>query len=95
MNPTLARFLVRLALLRPDCLRVIVRAAPLRVVAPLLVETSSGGREPVPFLVDSGSSISIISLAQAQCSELPIQGQLLLRRRKSEAGPVRVIVRPW
>jgi hypothetical protein len=72
---------------------VIVKDEPLRILAPLIVETSSGGREPVPFLVDSGSSISIISLAQAQLLQLPIPDRRIRRRRSAESGSVRVMVR--
>jgi hypothetical protein len=93
MSPVLARFLVRLNLLRPDRVRVAVWDAPLRVVAPLLVETSSGERESVPFLIDSGSSISIISLARAQLLQLRIPDQRIRRRRITETGSVSVTVR--
>jgi hypothetical protein len=93
MSRTFARVLVRLGLLRPDRLRLPVWTSPLRIVAPLLVETSSGERESVPFLVDSGSSISIISLTRAQMLQLAIPDQRIRRRRSSEAGSVRVTVR--
>ncbi len=93
MNATLARFLLRLGLLRPDRLRVAISGTPLRIEVFLLVETSNGGRAAVPFLVDSGSSISIISLTRAQLLQLPIPDQRIRRRRSSEAGSVRVMVR--
>jgi hypothetical protein len=93
MSPALARLLVQLGLLRPDRLRVAVKDEPLRVEVSLLIETASGGREEVPFLLDFGSSISIISLARAQQLQLPIPDQRICRRRSAESGSVRVMVR--
>lgn len=90
MSPRWCRLLVRLGLLAPDRLRVPLEEDSLRIGAKLQVETASGGRESINFRVDSGATISTMSLALAEQVGLSTRG-----RRRSfwfETGAGRISV---
>jgi hypothetical protein len=85
MNPVLSRFLARLGLLRPDALRILVRADRLRVETALLVGCADG-RQPVTFLIDSGCSVTTLDLAFAVALGMPTQGRRIRKSRTSAGG---------
>jgi hypothetical protein len=92
MSPFLARLLVRLGVLRPDKLRVGVSAAPLRIDVSLLVHSTSNEPRPVTFRVDSGCSVSTISVDLARSLGLPLPRQRARVRRITAAGLIEVEV---
>jgi hypothetical protein len=86
MNPALARFLARLGLLAPDRLRILVPAKRIRIEAPLLVECAGGVGRPFDFVIDSGCSVTTMSLARAQTEGIPTTGQRIARTRTGSTG---------
>jgi hypothetical protein len=86
MNPALARFLGRLGFLRPDHLRILVRADRVRIETPLLVECAGSSRHPIKFIIDSGCSVTTLDLARAQALGMPTQGRRVPKPRTGSMG---------
>ena len=89
MTPFLARWLARLGILRADRHLILVPRKQIRIEADLLVECPNDPARPVkpiPFIVDSGCSVSTLDLADAQMLGMPTVGPTVPRRRGGSAG---------
>jgi hypothetical protein len=86
MNPALARLLARVGILRPDRRRILVPAVRVRIQADLLVECVGGSRQPVKFVIDSGCSVTTLSLATAQSLGMPTAGRRIPKHRTGSQG---------
>jgi len=86
MSPTLARFLARLGLLRPDRIRILVPAKRVRIETSLTVECVDGARRPLDVVIDSGCSVTTMDAALARRLQIPMQGPRTPKQRTGSGG---------